>query len=263
MDDTTGLPRTVLVGVGAYPFYLARTLMQLGYEPSEPDEFNRLPNIFTYIALVKEQRGYMALYTGFKYYLPAVVVKKATYNLMATAVNHKMEKSDCDISEFIAVCLRESALRIHTTLLTYPLVTLGVGYISSTFFGTEEKFEYTFKALYSGVLPKLIIEVTMIWVSALSRRLFHDAIEDEIALQIACRVPPFIVQSLLYPLNVVSTVMADNGRSVINPRFENWTECYRYLKMDNQLKRGSSFFYRRNYSTVHSGDRYSIIKRYF
>lgn len=263
MDDTTSLPRTVLVGVGAYPFYLARTLMQLGYEPTQPDEYGRLPNIFTYISLVREQRGYVALYTGFKYYLPAILLKKLTYSLMSNAVSHKMEKSDCDISEFIAVCIRESLLRIHTTLLTYPLVTLGVGYISSTFFESKETFEYTVGALYRGIVPRLIIEVTMIWVSALSRRLFSNAIEDEVALLIACRVPPFIVQSLLYPLNVVSTVMADNGRSGVNPRFENWLECYRYLKMDNQLNRGSSFFYRRNYSTAPLNNRYSIIKRYF
>lgn len=235
--------------------------MQLGYEPASPDEHGRLPNIFSYISMVREQKGYLSLYTGFRFYLPAIVLKKVTYNLMASAINHKMEKSDCDMSEFIAVCLRESALRIHTTLITYPLVTFGVGYISSTFFGSKDTVEFTFEALYRGVIPKLIIEVTMIWVSALSRRLFTGAIEDELGLQIACRVPPFIVQSLLYPLNVASTVMADGGRSGVNPRFSDWKECYRYLQINNQHKRGSSFFYRRHFPKQ-TDDRYSIIKRY-
>lgn len=261
MDDSAGLARAVAFSVAGYPIYLARTLIQIGYEPAAPDQYGRLPNLFSYIALIREQRGYLSLYTGLRYYLPAVVLKKATYDLMAEVTNHKKETDNCGTSEIIAVCLRESALRIHTTLITYPLVTLGIGYISAAFFGTKDTVEYTLEALYKGIVPKLIIEVTMVWVSIISRRLTASLVEDELGQAIVSRVPPFIVQSFLYPFNVVSTVMADDGRSGVNPKFDHWTECFKYLKQDNQLKRGSSFFYRRSYQYI--GGRQHSIKRYF
>lgn len=259
MDDSAGLARAVAISVAGYPLYLARTLIQIGYEPSRPDHLGNLPNMFSYIGLIKEQRGYMALYTGLRYYLPAVIIKKTSYDLMASVTNHKKETDKSDASEIIAVCLRESALRIHTTLLTYPLVTIGIGYISSVFFGTKEAVEYTVEALYKGIIPKLIFEVTMVWVSIVSRRLTVSLVDDEIGQAIAARVPPFIVQSIMYPFNVVSTVMADNGRSGMNPSFENWQACFQYLQANNQLKRGSSIFYRRTYQVVSK----NVITRYF
>lgn len=261
MDDSTGLARSVAFTVAGYPLYLARTLIQIGYEPVPPDINGRLPNIFTYISIIREQRGYLALYTGLRYYLPAVLLKQTSYDLMASVTSHKMDKNDSDISEIIAVCLRESALRIQSTIITYPLLTLSVGYISAAFFGTKETVEYTLEALYKGVIPKLIIEVTMVWVSIISRRTTASLVDDELGQAIISRVPPFIIQSFLYPFNVVATVMADNGISGKNPKFDNWRSCYYYLRINNQLKRGSSLFYRRDYQTI-LGSKHTI-KRYF
>lgn len=261
MDDSNGLARAVAFSVAGYPLYLARTLIQIGYEPAEPDQYGRLPNIFSYISIIREQRGYLSLYTGLRYYLPAVVLKKSTYDLMATVTNHKRRTDRCDASEIIAICLRESGLKIQTTLITYPLVTLGIGYISAAFFGTKETFDYTMETLYKGIIPKLIIEVTMVWVSIISRRITVSLLDDELGQAIVSRVPPFIVQSLLYPFNVVSTVMADNGRSGVNPKFDDWRQCFEFLKANNQLKRGSSFFYRRSYHSIAGGK--CSIKRYF
>lgn len=261
MDDSVGLARTVTFSLAGYPVYLARTLIQLGYEPIPPDVHGNLPNVFSYISIIKEQRGYASLYTGFRFYLPAVIIKKSAYDLIASVVNHKKETDRCDTSEIIAICMRESALKIQTTLLTYPLVTLGVSYISASFFGAKETIEYTLESLYRGVIPKLIFEVTMVWVTIISRRLTAGLVDDELGQNIIARVPPFIVASILYPFNVVSTVMADNGISRKNPEFDDWKKCYHYLQSINQLKRGSSFFYRHHYQTIGTGKH--SIKRYF
>jgi len=262
MDGSAGLARAIAFSVAGYPIYMARTLVQIGYEPVEPDEFGRLPSLISYISIIRRQRGYASLYTGIGYYLPAVILKKSSYDVMATLTDHKVETSKCGVSELIAVCLRESALRIHTTLITYPLVTIGIGYISSTFFGTKETIEFTIENVYRGIVPKLIVEVTMVWVGIISRRLTVDLVDDEVGQAIVSRIPPFIVQSLLYPLNVISTVMADNGRSGVNPKFDNWRQCYGYLQDIRQLRRGNSLFYRRNYQPVSSSNytsyRYSV-----
>lgn len=199
------------------------------------------------------------LYAGISCYLPAVVLKQVTYNLLVSATNHKKDTNHSDASEIIAVCLRESALKIHATIITYPLLTLSIGYITSAFFGAKETVDYSVQALYKGIVPKLITEVVLIWVGIISRRLTAYLIEDDLSQTIVSRAPPFIVQTLLYPFNVVSTVMADNGKSGLNPRFENWKQCYHYLSMNNQLKRGSSIFYRCDYKLA---ARQPFIKRY-
>lgn len=261
MDDSAGLARAVAFGVAGYPLYLARTLMQLGYEPTRPNSAGQLPNIFYYITIIKEQGGYLSLYTGLRYYLPAVVIKKTIGDLMSSDSNQKSESERRDASKIIADCLYESAVKIYTTILTYPLVTLGVGYISSAFFGNTETIEYTLESSYRGLLPKLIVEVTMVWVSIISRRITMSLVDDETGQAIISRVPPFIVQSFLYPFNVVSTVMADNGKSGMNPKFQDWWQCFHYLREHNQLKRGSSFFWRRAYPSLADGNTFSV-KRY-
>jgi len=257
MDDSTNLARSLAITVAGYPFYLARTLIQIGYEPTPPDKYGRLPNIFTYMTVIRDARGYSALYTGLRYYLPAVILKQSSYEFMASATNHKMDNGKSDASEIIAVCLRESALKIYSTVITYPLLSMSIGYIGAAFFETEGTVEFTFQNLYKGIIPKLIVEVTMVWVTILSRRITANLIDDSLGTAILSRVPPFIVQSFLYPLNVVSTVMADNGRSGANPRFNDWRECYRYLRLNNQLKRGSSYFSRR----AHYQYQYQIFDR--
>lgn len=261
MDDSASLGRTLAFAVAGYPVQMARTLMQLGYEPTKPDEFGRLPNIFSYITIIKEQRGCSSLYTGIGYYLPAVLLKQSSYQLLVSFTNHKKDTTHSDASEVIAVCLRESALKIHSTIITYPLITLTVGCISATFLGAKETVDYSVRTLYKGIVPKLIVEVVMIWAGIISRRLTANLIDDDLGQAIISRVPPFIIQALLYPLNVVSTVMADNGNCGLNPSFHDWKQCYQYLKLNNQLKRGSSNFWRRDLRYI--ADRQNSISRYF
>lgn len=261
MEDSSGLARSVVLSIAGYPLYLARTLIQLGYEPRQPDEYGRLPNLFTYVTIVKQERGYAALYTGLGYHLAAVVLKKSSYDAMSATTNHKKDIANGGTSEVIAACLRESVFKIYSTLITYPLVTLGIAYISTAFFDAKGTVEYSVGSLYKGLVPKLIIEVTMVWVSIISKRLTVTLIDDEVGQAIVSRVPPFIVQSIMYPLNVVSTVMADNGRSQMNPKFDNWKDCFRFLRANNQLKRGSAFLLRKDYQYL-AGSHHAI-KRYF
>lgn len=254
--------RTVIESTVGYPIYLARTLMQLGYEPQPPDEFGRLPNLFAYITIIRRERGYSALYTGLSYHLAATLIKKSFYDGMSASFK-KQEQSpqSGEPSQVMAVCVRESVLKVYSCLITYPLVTLGIGYISTVFFGAKENIDYSVGSLYKGLIPRLILEVAMVWVTTISKSVTESLIQDDFAQDIVARVPPFIVQSLLYPLNVVSTVMADNGRSGMNLKFSNWTECFRYLQSNNQLKRGSAFLFRRDYQYI-AGSQIAV-RRYF
>lgn len=256
------LLRTVCESTAGYPIYLARTLMQLGYEPLPPDENGRLPNLFTYITIIRRERGFTALYTGLHYHLAAVLMKKASYDGMSAPYKKQDAASqNGGTSQVIAICIRESFIKVYSCLITYPLMTLGVGYISTIFFDSKETFEYTLSNLYKGLVPRLILEVAMVWVTTISKRITKSLIEDEFAQDIASRIPPFIVQSILYPFNVVSTVMADDGRCGMNPRFSDWRSCFSYLKANKQLKRGSAFLFRRDYQYIAGSD--VALRRYF
>lgn len=245
MDDSGALARSITFTVAGYPLYLARTLIQLGYEPIPPTPTGNLPNIFSYLQTIRQERGYMAMYTGMRFVLPAVMLKKCTYDIMATAIHHKKNVDKADAGEVIAICIKESFLKINSTLIVYPITTITVGYIASAFFGAKDVIDYSLQALYKGVVPKLIFEVVMVWVELISRRLTVSLIEEETGQAVVSRVPPFLAQSLMYPFNVVSTVMVDNGRSKLNPKFDSWNECWTYLSENNELKRGSSLFWRR------------------
>lgn len=245
MDDSSALARSLSFTVAGYPLYLARTLIQLGYEPVPPTLNGGLPNIFSYLQVIRQDRGYLALYTGMRFVLPAVMIKKCTYDLMSSAIDHKKNVDKADAGEVIAICIKESFLKINSTIITYPITTLTVGYIASTFFGAKEAADYSLAVLYKGIVPKLIFEVVMVWVDIISRRLTVCLVKEETGQAIISRVPPFLAQSLMYPFNVVSTVMVDNGRSRLNPKFDSWSECWTYLSERNELKRGSSLFWRR------------------
>lgn len=260
MDDSVGLARSVAQTIAIYPIQVAKTLIQIGYEPTPPDHLGRLPNVFSYICTIQDRRGYLSLYTGFKFYLPAVVLKQCSYDLMSLVTNHKKDTKNSDASEIIAICLRESALKIHSTIISYPLLTLSIGCISAAFFNTKEPVEYTVDALYKGIVPKLIFEVVMVWVTIITRRLTAGLTDDELIQAALPRIPPFLVGTYLQPLNLVSTVMADQGRSKLNPRFDDWRQCFKYLSSNGQLNRGSGFFRRRDVQVVAS---WHTVTRYF
>jgi len=56
-----------------------------------------------------------------------------------------------------------------------------------------------------------------------------------------------VVTQFTYPFNMVSNVMAVKGSGLkgAGPEFAGWYDCYAQLARSNQLKRGSSMFWRR------------------
>lgn len=244
--------------VAFYPINLAKTLIQLGYEPVLPDANGNLPNIFSYISIIKRQRGMTSLYTGLGYSLPAMLLKDANYNFMVALTEHKGVTRHSDTSEVIAVCLRESAFKIYSLVLVHPLTNLSIAYIASTFIGAKD-IEYSVQALYRGIIPRLIFEVAVLWARNISKRMTAELVAPGSGFELTARLPPFLVSSLLYPLNVVATVMCDSGRSGLNPEFDDWRKCFKYLKQTHQLNRGASNFFRRDLSQRALKSRYSFM----
>lgn len=246
MYDDRSYGRILLFTTAGYPINLAKTLVQLGYEPISPDKNGALPNIFTYTRLIRQYKGYLGLFTGFHYTLSATLIKKYAYRTIKDSFTpYRKSIETATFSDLFNIFLRESCSRVGSTFFIYPITTVGIGYISSVFFDTQRPLDYTIAELYNGFMPRAICDLLMIWVEILSTRFLTNLFEDHTAGMILSKLAPFLAYAFLYPLAVVSVVMADDGRSGLNPRFDSWIECWSYLSDINQLKRGSSFFWRR------------------
>lgn len=188
------------------------------------------------------------MYRGLPFQLSYVIAQKLTYNSLDLMMPGKKEtKPDDeddsgDFNDLIGQAMRDSCLKVQTTLITYPIFTLGVSYITSFFLDT--KGTLSLSELYSGIIPRLIVEVATVWAVRISWRLTRKYFKNRppIEQQIIARAPPLVVSTLLYPLNVVTTVMADNGKT--NPKFDDWIMCYAHLSRLGALRRGSSLIWR-------------------
>ena len=105
---------------------------------------------------------------------------------------------------------------------------------------------------WSGWLPRAIGDVLLVTLTsgitfAVNKYLVHDR---EMA-KYTGHVAGFITSSIVYPFTVVSNtivVVSCSGLAAGYPPhmpvYSGWTDCWRHLSRTNQLKRGSSLFFR-------------------
>jgi len=127
---------------------------------------------------------------------------------------------------------------------------------------------------FSGLMPQLVAEFIVIWGVAALRyatgRLLENVVanadeKDENTEKAANNVRslmdhaiPFLVSSISYPFNAVSTVMAVNGSGLAvsllpyAPLFSHWNDAYTYLK-PHGLVRGARLFMREQKGAVTVG----------
>jgi len=125
--------------------------------------------------------------------------------------------------------------------------------------------------LFSGLVPQLACELCIYWTVSSISYLFdylwksyverEDRTGDEEEDRLEPTPPktmksvvqfmiPYVVNSIFYPLQLVSTVMAVNGTGLVAgmspfvPTYPTWQDCFHDLSAKDQLKRGSKMFFR-------------------
>jgi carrier protein len=105
--------------------------------------------------------------------------------------------------------------------------------------------------LWSGVVPRLIGEVSLVAISASITFVINTyLLQDKEMKKFTTNFSNYIAQSLTYPFQVVGNCMAVSrcglaaGYPPFMPMYMNWTDCFSHLKSQTQLKRGSSLFFR-------------------
>lgn len=151
--------------------------------------------------------------------------------------------------------------------------------------GGEEKYTGVFSSLhqiykeeglgglFAGLVPQIACELCIYWtvssVSYIFEYLWKSYVEkddraadelDEDRLETTSPpktlksvihfMVPYVVNSIFYPLQLVSTVMAVNGSALVAgtppfvPIYSTWQDCYQDLQAKEQLKRGAKMFFR-------------------
>ena len=160
--------------------------------------------------------------------------------------------------------MQKSICRIAALTASYPFYVL-MNRCCSQFIGREHIYSNFSSAVtdiiqnegllgfYSGFVPKVIGELLVIWVS-------HAAIIIVTSPMVLpkelnglnfyiSQMITFVVQSIFYPFQLVSSIMSVNSCQTLTaarivPYFLRWQDCWLYLSQLGDLKRGASLFWR-------------------
>lgn len=266
------------VSSAVHPFEYAKVLMQIGFEPIAPkpgrsllgSQVMVLPNIFTYTGYLKRVDGVAGLFRGLSpklvgMVLGAVVSEKAANEL--GLVEPEKAKDDEYADELLKENFQRSLRRelfLHATgiVVSHPFHVVSVRMMAQ-FVGKETKYTSIFGSLativreegvlglFSGVIPRLLADILCLVLASTTTYLVHkNIIHDMEQRQYFGSFNNFIWAGILYPFHLVSTCVIVSGsglsagRPPNMPLYSNWSDCFRMLKVDGELKRGSSVFFR-------------------
>ncbi|XP_054166453.1 mitochondrial carrier homolog 2-like [Oppia nitens] len=279
----------VVIAVVGHPFDFVKTLIQLGYEPLPPYPtttiFGRhrlaLPGVFRYIGHIRRTDGLCGIYRGIGYKLTSVLVNGFIYVNLSEYLKHlypeeeslnedkkdEDKQSTPDLQKYVKLCQylsRETASRFVALLASYPFQVMTVR-VCAQFVGRETHYDTLFGAIkdiyrtggvsgfYAGFMPRFLGDVLVLWIGSNIIFVANSWIDgDSTTKNYVSASVNFIVSSLLYPFQLVSTVMSCNGQSArslaasayTGHPYANWVDCWRHLSQLGEIKRGSSLLWR-------------------
>jgi len=190
--------------------------------------------------------------------------------------------TNADSRKFIRKVVRGSLSKTAGIIVARPFQVVMIRMIAQHV-GGEEVYQGVFSSmrqiykeeglpgLFSGLLPQIACELCIYWTVSSATYLLEylwkayvekeERIDDLEEERVEATPPkplknaiffmvPYVVNSIFYPLQLVSTVMAVNG-SVLKagnplfvPIYSTWQDCFHDLSAKDQLKRGSKMFFR-------------------
>ncbi|XP_023319500.1 mitochondrial carrier homolog 2 [Eurytemora carolleeae] len=279
-----GLAFKLGMSVLAHPLEVSKVLIQLGHEPVAPRATRTLlgkpalslPSVFQYCGYIRRREGWSGLFRGITPRISSIALQSFTAAKFDEMVPPEAELSEEDTSKltdeeklhrFLKATLRDMANKTVCVIVSQPLQVLTVRAIAE-FVGGEHKYSSDISGgifsgimstvqdngifgLWSGVMPRLIGEVSLVAVSASITFLINTyLLKDTEMKKFTSNFSNYIAQSLTYPFQVVGNCMVVSrsglaaGYPPFMPMYISWTDCFSHLKSQTQLKRGSSLFFR-------------------
>ncbi|VDD87688.1 unnamed protein product [Enterobius vermicularis] len=294
-----GLAMKVAASSMFYPFAHVKVLMQLGYEPfpltlgkkfGVGQDVYFLPNGISYAY------KWTFLFTGLDAHICYTLVSGAAeffymdrYHPAYGGPPVNLARSEDELSDVesarraLRSTIRSTTARLVATVVARPFAVIMVRKVAQVV-GGENKYTDVFssvllvgreegpKGLFSGLVPQLISEfLTILGINGLiyvaesllmlSRNENYDSSEEVLrsTRMMLHWTTPLIVNTVVYPFNVVSTVMAITGSGLAasllpySPLFGMWQDAWHYLDTKQALNRGARFFLRQHKGpiTVH------------
>jgi len=278
------LALNLAVSAVSHPFQYAKVLIQLGHEPQPARHTKTLlgrpalayPSVFHYVGHIRKRDGMLGLWRGVTPKLCSLAlqhVAQEKFNEMYPPEPELSEQAEEDLSEqerrerFVKITLRDIACKITCVVVSQPLQVIAVRAMAE-FVGNEGKYSGGFTlglynglcevlhengllGLWSGLAPRLLGEVGVLATTAGLTFLVNNYILTEKDMkQYTGHVTGFLVSSLFYPFQVVSTCMTVSRSGLVMgypprmPLYSGWMDCLQQLRAKNQLKRGSSLLFR-------------------
>ncbi|KAL0280192.1 UNVERIFIED_CONTAM: hypothetical protein PYX00_001564 [Menopon gallinae] len=264
-----------------HPIEYAKFLIQIGYEPLPPRPtktlFGRpalaLPNVFGYISYIKSVDGTAGYFRGLSAKLCANIVNGVTFESVKESIRFEsdikslIDEEDVDPEverrhKFAKDFMKELAGRTAAVITSHPFQVIA-GRMMAEFIGGEHKYSSFIDAVkeiyrlsgisgfYAGIIPRLIGDLLAVCIITSCTYLIHVHCTDDKEIRNYCNVlVGFFASSFTYPFHVVSncmTVTASGlkaGSPPYMPEYKSWLNCWRHLKSTNQIKRGSTLFWR-------------------
>ncbi|XP_058974938.1 mitochondrial carrier homolog 2 [Musca domestica] len=267
------------VSAALHPLEYSKVLIQLGYEPiaAVPGRsilgrpIMVLPNIFQYAGHIRKIDGFYGCYRGLTPKLVGSICSMVLSEKIADRLGLKPleePKDDVNLSDeeryfqFKHNLKRDIVLSVSGIIVSHPFHVISVRMMAQ-FIGRETLYKSILGSIaeiyksegimgfFSGLVPKLLCDVACLVLTSSTVFLINKyAVKDKLGRQYTAGFTQFAFSSILYPLNVVSTCMAVTGSRLmagqppIMPQYSGWLDCFNDLQARNELKRGSSLFWR-------------------
>lgn len=260
-----------------HPLGYAKVLIQLGHEPLPQYSAKELlwrrtrnyyPSVFSYIKHIKSQDGFTGLYRGL---IPRIVegivgsiVTQNVTEYMKKALPGKEDVEDSEVQIFIKSfgmqTSREVIAKIVATIASHPFHVIALRSMAQ-FVGKEELYSgplvsvqeiYNNEGIggfFAGLIPRLIGDAVAIalinFLSELVNRYLLSEKEHKAYTAAACSL---VVTQFTYPFELVSRNMSVKPANLMAarnmPDYTGWTDCWRRLRQNGELSRGSNLFIR-------------------
>lgn len=271
----------VLLGAGAtviqHPVIYVKLLIQVGHEPLPPTWgttlFGRrvlyLPGFFSYAQHIIRVDGKRGLFRGLSPHIVScaisTVVKRKAKQKEHPTVQEEQENS---LKKLVKETSHEMLVRCLSRVASHPFHVLSVRCMAQ-FVGREVKYSGMFSCMvrifkeegvagfYVGLIPHVLGDLLYLWCYNLLCHFINTYADDETFTQASAIrsytkfVMNIAVSMLAYPFTLVADLMAVNncglavGLPPYSPVFKSWLHCWSHLRIQGNLFRGSSFFFRR------------------
>jgi len=268
IDETQLIGNLVLAAI-CHPNRQARILMQLGHEPG-PTIFKKRQGMGLWSSAGEYRPGVLTGYLqqsgilkdgntsnlarGLPMSLCEVVSSTLTQTAVTPMVTEKFPKNEKDdsYSQVVVDAIRESLIKSAGVIVANPFRVMALRQMASIAGDKSIKPFVTMAKegdFFAGLFPRLLCEVSCIFISKSLIHLFRNNIgtEDDANRKIGEAVIQYATSTFLYPLQLISSIQSVSGTGMILDSYPelNWLQILAELRSLGEAQRGASTLFNR------------------